>query len=266
MALINDDMRSIIASCGLGYAATVTPDGAPNLSPKGSLAVWDEEHLYFADIASPQTIENLRHNPGIEVNAVDIVKRRGYRFRGTGEVVSEGPVFDKAAQVLHDAHGPQYPCNHAVLIHVDEVRPLLSPAYMFNETPVAEDDLAAIWRGKLGLAGDETLARRAAAYEKVLSAILNFRSVEEVRDVFSREVTQEAADGFAEALNQVRDRGQPDEYAMADAIEHVIILRSAENDVTPEELERLFNDPDHHEMPSEEITSRVVAVWERTAS
>jgi predicted pyridoxine 5'-phosphate oxidase superfamily flavin-nucleotide-binding protein len=86
VGLIDDDMRAVIGRSGIGYAATVTPDGKPNLSPKGSLAVWDDAHLYFADIASPQTIENLRSNPNIEVNFVDVIGRRGYRFKGTAEI------------------------------------------------------------------------------------------------------------------------------------------------------------------------------------
>src|SRR2546430_17683501 len=44
MVHIDDDMRAIVGRSGLGYAATVTADGKPNLSPKGSLAVWDDDH------------------------------------------------------------------------------------------------------------------------------------------------------------------------------------------------------------------------------
>jgi hypothetical protein len=44
----------------------VTPDGKPNLSPKGSLKVWDDETVVFADIASPGTMRNLLTNPFIE--------------------------------------------------------------------------------------------------------------------------------------------------------------------------------------------------------
>jgi uncharacterized protein len=268
MALINDDMRDIVATCGLGYAATVCPDGTPNLSPKGSLAVWDDDHLYFADIASPQTIENLRHNPGIELNAVDIIKRRGYRFKGTGEIHDDGPVFDLAAKVLREGHGPQYPCEHAVLVKVDAVRPVLSPAYVFNEVPPPEEKLSAIWRAKLGVQAPSEPggAGSVVAYEQVLTALLNFQSVQELRDVFARAITQQAAGVFATALDRTRDRGQPDEFALADAIEGLLIQNAADESISAEDLERLFNDPEHHQMPSQELTSRVEALWDRAAA
>ena len=63
MGILTDDMRRMVNEQQLGFIATVCPDGTPNLSPKGTTAAWDDEHLVFADICSPGTIANLRHNP-----------------------------------------------------------------------------------------------------------------------------------------------------------------------------------------------------------
>jgi hypothetical protein len=68
---LTDEMKEMVERLRLCYVATVTPDGKPNLSPKGSLKVWDDETVVFADIASPGTIRNLRSNPFIEINLVD---------------------------------------------------------------------------------------------------------------------------------------------------------------------------------------------------
>jgi predicted pyridoxine 5'-phosphate oxidase superfamily flavin-nucleotide-binding protein len=93
--MLSDDMKLVVDEQRLGYAATVCPDGTPNLSPKGTTAVWDDDHLVFADIRSPRTVENLRHNQAIEVNVVPI-SRKGYRFKGTGKVLSGGNLLDEA--------------------------------------------------------------------------------------------------------------------------------------------------------------------------
>jgi hypothetical protein len=50
MGILTDDMKRIVREQRLGYVATVCPDGTPNLSPKGTTAVWDDDHLMFADI------------------------------------------------------------------------------------------------------------------------------------------------------------------------------------------------------------------------
>jgi uncharacterized protein len=62
MVVLTEDMKRVVREQRLGFAATVCPDGTPKLSPKGTTAVWDDEHLVFADIRSPQTVRNLRAN------------------------------------------------------------------------------------------------------------------------------------------------------------------------------------------------------------
>lgn len=52
-------MQRVVDEQRLGYVATVCPDGTPNLSPKGTTAVWDSEHLVFAHLHSHQTVANI---------------------------------------------------------------------------------------------------------------------------------------------------------------------------------------------------------------
>jgi len=84
--MIDADMQAVIESARLCFVATVTPEGRPNLSPKGTIRVWDDAHLFFLDIASPGTRANLERNPWMEINVVDQISRRGYRFFGRAEV------------------------------------------------------------------------------------------------------------------------------------------------------------------------------------
>src|SRR5215831_11838136 len=72
MAILTTEIKEFIKKQKLGFVATVCPDGTPNLSPKGTTTVWDDDHLVFADIHSPGTVNNLLHNPSIEINIVDI--------------------------------------------------------------------------------------------------------------------------------------------------------------------------------------------------
>ncbi|MCI4365413.1 MAG: pyridoxamine 5'-phosphate oxidase family protein, partial [Thermoplasmata archaeon] len=77
MPLLNEAMKRLVREQRLGYVATISPEGAPTLSPKGSLTVWDDDHLMFADIESPHTIRNLGKNPRTEMNVVDPFTRKG---------------------------------------------------------------------------------------------------------------------------------------------------------------------------------------------
>jgi predicted pyridoxine 5'-phosphate oxidase superfamily flavin-nucleotide-binding protein len=89
-------MQRVVDEQRLGFVATVCPDGTPNLSPKGTTAVWDDDHLVFANIRSAGTLANLRSNPSIEVNVVDPFVRKGYRFKGRATILESGEAYDRA--------------------------------------------------------------------------------------------------------------------------------------------------------------------------
>ncbi|MFY9560139.1 MAG: pyridoxamine 5'-phosphate oxidase family protein [Terriglobales bacterium] len=125
MGILTDDMKRVVREQRLGFVATVCADGTPNLSPKGTTAVWGEEYLVFADIRSPGTVANLRRNPAVEVNVVDPILRKGYRFKGTAEILSEGALF----QELLDFYRQDPRIHRIALIKVKEALPLISPAY-----------------------------------------------------------------------------------------------------------------------------------------
>src|SRR5262245_46664563 len=88
--MLTSDMRRVIEQQRLGFVATAAADGTPNVSPRGTFAVLDERTIAFGEIRSPATIRNLRANPRIEVNFVDVFTRSGYRFAGMASVVERG--------------------------------------------------------------------------------------------------------------------------------------------------------------------------------
>lgn len=88
--MLTSDMKRIIEQQRLGFVATTAPDGTPNVSPKGTFVVVDEATIAFGEVRSPGTIRNLRADPRIEVNFVDLFVRKGYRFAGTANIVERG--------------------------------------------------------------------------------------------------------------------------------------------------------------------------------
>ncbi|HEU5226607.1 MAG TPA: pyridoxamine 5'-phosphate oxidase family protein [Ktedonobacteraceae bacterium] len=141
MGLLTADMKRVIGEQRLGYVATVCEDGTPNLSPKGTVACWDDDHLVFADIVSPGTITNLRHNPAIEINVVDPLLRKGYRFKGRATVLTQGPQFEQIL-AFYRQRGSTSPIQSIVLIKVERALPLISPAY---DTGATEEEIRQRW-------------------------------------------------------------------------------------------------------------------------
>jgi predicted pyridoxine 5'-phosphate oxidase superfamily flavin-nucleotide-binding protein len=138
MGVLANEIKDFVRQQKLGFIATVCPDGSPNLSPKGTVTVWDDEHLAFLDICSPGTVSNLLQNPSIEINMVDVFIRRGYRFKGTAQVIAKD---DKMFNTVISAYGEaakKFKVDHVVLIHVDRVLEVTSPAY---DVGSSEDEL-----------------------------------------------------------------------------------------------------------------------------
>ena len=127
--VLTADMRAVVQSAHLCFAATVTPDGHPNLSPKGTIRVWDDRHLFFLDIASPGTRANLAAHPWMELNVVDQLSRRGYRFFGRTILYTHGEVFDKAVRIVVGEERTAYPVNAVVMLEVQRAASLISPGY-----------------------------------------------------------------------------------------------------------------------------------------
>jgi uncharacterized protein len=112
----------------LAFVASVSPNGTPNVSPKGTIAVWDDDHLVFADIRSPGTVANISRNPW--VNVVDPFSRKGYRFKGIAEIVRDGELFSKILDFYQARGSKRAAAARAfVLVKVERVQPLISPAY-----------------------------------------------------------------------------------------------------------------------------------------
>jgi uncharacterized protein len=147
LAILTPDMKRVVSEQRLGYIATVCPDHTPNLSPKGTTTVWDDDHIVFADICSPGTVENLRHNPAVEINVVDPMLRKGYRFKGSAVVLEAGAQFEKVMgfyRTTHKLHPKTADSvRHVVLIKVERALPLISPVY---DLGVTEDEVAARYR------------------------------------------------------------------------------------------------------------------------
>lgn len=148
--MLTGDMKSIIKKANLGFVATKNADGTPNLSPKSTLRSWDSDHLIFANLASPQTIANLKKDSQIEINCIDFLSRRGYRFTGKASLHPPGSdVFDQFLGILKEELGTETKMHDAVLIKIISVRPVTSPAY--DKDGVTEEKLVKSYKKKYGV-------------------------------------------------------------------------------------------------------------------
>ena len=140
MELISSEIRNFVNYQKLGYVATVSADNTPNLSPKGTIIAIDDKHLAFADIRSPQTIENLKQNSSIEINIVDPIHRKGFRFKGSAKIISDGDQFKEILE-QYKKNGIKSKINSIVIVSVETLYEVTSPSY---DLGITEDELVSV--------------------------------------------------------------------------------------------------------------------------
>jgi general stress protein 26 len=77
---------------------TVGKDG-PNISPKGSLYVYDDDHFAYWERAKTTALQNLKHDKRVVVCYAKMGAKFGdvggfMRFYGTAEIHESGPIKD----------------------------------------------------------------------------------------------------------------------------------------------------------------------------
>ena len=126
----------------LGYVATVSSDGKPNISPKGTIIGWSSEILAFADIRSPDTMKNLIDNPYVEINVIDPLLRKGYLFQGNARILSSGALYQEILNHYRQ-NGIKSPIHSIVLVDVSCICDVTSPLY---DLGISEEEIKLKWQ------------------------------------------------------------------------------------------------------------------------
>jgi len=121
MSQLTNEMKEMIMSQQC-FHATVSKDGIPNIAPKRSTRVFDDETLIFTEGTGGKTYHNLLDGSKVAVGVVNREILDGYRFIGSPEVLTDGEIYDKSAEMSLKAGMPK-PIA-VVLIHIDEIHSL----------------------------------------------------------------------------------------------------------------------------------------------
>ncbi len=140
--MISQEIKDFLDIQKLGYVATVSSDGKPNISPKGTIIAWTSKILAFADIRSPDTMKNLQNNPFVEINVIDPLLRRGYLFKGQARIIKGNSQFEEIL-THYRKKGIKSPINAIVLVDVSEVSEVISPLY---DMGISEQEIKSKWK------------------------------------------------------------------------------------------------------------------------
>ncbi|MCQ2570085.1 MAG: pyridoxamine 5'-phosphate oxidase family protein [Limosilactobacillus sp.] len=86
------------------FLATNGADGQPQVGPKGSLRVLDDQHLVYLEYTYGQAFENVQANPKVAVTGWDVKNHVSLRVNGTVTLHKDD---DLAKRLLADSAHPE---------------------------------------------------------------------------------------------------------------------------------------------------------------
>lgn len=120
MATLTKEIKDLIETNRIAYVATVDQNNAPNVSPKSTFSILDDETFIFAEIMSTRTRQNLLKNSKIALYFYSQDKNMGCQIKGEAEMLNSGELYQEMLEALkyYDRKA-----NYVVKVKVKEIYP-----------------------------------------------------------------------------------------------------------------------------------------------
>lgn len=143
--ILSPAIQTAIHQCVLCWLATSDAQGQPNVSPKEIFCTYGRDQILMANIASPQSMRNIRENPRVCVSVLDILVQKGWQLKGSAHIVAKNEAAFPALSVpLRQLTGGKFPFHTLFAITIDQAKPILAPRYLlYPDTTEAEQVAAA---------------------------------------------------------------------------------------------------------------------------
>jgi uncharacterized protein len=134
--MIDDNVKEYIDKSVLCWLATCDKEFLPNVSPKEMFTYQNDSVLLIANLASPNSINNIIANPNVCVSFIDIFIQKGYKLKGTAKIIDKSDFeFNAKVKPLTDKFTDKFPIKSVIEITVIKVETIKAPSYfLYSET------------------------------------------------------------------------------------------------------------------------------------
>lgn len=141
---IDEEIKESIHKSVLCWLATANNKGIPNVSPKEIFTSYNDK-IIVANIASPQTVRNIKVNENVCISFIDILVQKGFQLKGTARIVTSSDVeFTNMETILTKITKGKFPFSTITEITIKEVKKIIAPKYiLYPETTEEEQIISA---------------------------------------------------------------------------------------------------------------------------
>lgn len=128
---LTNEIKEYVDRSVLCWLATVSIENVPNVSPKEIFNHYGTDKIIVANIASPQTVRNLKLNENVCVSFIDVLVQKGFQIKGKARIVERSDSeFLEMEKVLTKMTSGNFPFATITEITLEEVKPIISPKYV----------------------------------------------------------------------------------------------------------------------------------------
>lgn len=139
---LTKDIKDSIDKSVLCWLATASMDNIPNVSPKEIFDYYEPDSIIVANIASPQTVRNIKQNANVCVSFIDILVQKGFQVKGKAEIITKVHAdFLEMEQKLTKMTEGKFPFSSITKINIESVKPIMAPKYILYPETTEEDQI-----------------------------------------------------------------------------------------------------------------------------
>jgi len=128
--MITAEIIKYIDQSVLCWLATSSNENIPNVSPKELFAVFGNDSLIIANVASPQSVRNIKQNAQVCVSFIDIMVQKGFQLKGTAEIIKKTHNdFPAMEEIIVQMTEGKFPFASIIKIKIESAKPIIAPRY-----------------------------------------------------------------------------------------------------------------------------------------
>ncbi len=131
LTMLNNEIKKYITKSVLCWLATSNEHNIPNVSPKEMFTYYDDATLLIANIASPNSINNILINQNVCVAFIDVFVQKGYKLIGKAKIHYKGTALFEVYKVpIIHLFGDQFPISAIIEIQISDIYNIKAPSYV----------------------------------------------------------------------------------------------------------------------------------------
>ena len=139
---LTTEIKEYINRSVLCWLATVSNETVPNVSPKEIFSYYKTNKIIVANIASPQTVRNIKQNENVCISFIDIFVQKGFQIKGKAKIIKKtDSEFSEMQKILLKMTGGNFPFSTITEIKIGQVKPIIAPKYILYPETTESDQI-----------------------------------------------------------------------------------------------------------------------------